>query len=400
MKYTIITCALLAYISLHCEAEETETLPTTKKWGIGVSAPTLKEAQEIAEQGDSEAQFRLGNHYLSPIGMYIRNEMGNNSMLDTSSKNDKEAIKWLTKAAANGHYQAIYSLAECYEEGNGVTSDQHKALELFESAAAISSDGIAEYSIAGIYFTQSESNLSDSDNARELIDSISSSPNPRSKEKAVFWLKKSCDKNHLGAKKALGHLYMKGNGIQKNEMMAIQLLGSCAPLSLATYYKEGKFVYKDYNKAFKWYQKAANIGDSMGMFHLGDCYGKGIGVSKNQEEAVKWYIKAAENNTSPTDGDLVAQQDARSVACYNLGAHYQQGVGVLKNDLEAYAYFFIARSFGDRYSNEIVESYESKLFNKIELEAGKLRADDLLKQIENGKILPSQKRYEQISTRP
>jgi len=399
MKHTIITCALLAFISFDCNAGETETLPTTKKWGIGVSAPTLKEVQEIAEQGDSEAQFRLGKHYLSPIGMYVRKEMGNNSILDTSSKNDKEAIKWLTKAAANGHYQAIYSLAECYEEGNGVALDQRKALELFETAAAISSDGIAEYSIAGIYFNQSKTNLSDSDNARELIDSISSSPDPKSKEKAVFWLKKSCDKNHLGAKKALGHLYMKGDGIQKNEMMAIQLLGSCDPLALATYYKEGKFVRKNDNKTFKWFQSAANIGDSMGMFHLGDCYGKGIGVGKNQEEAVKWYIKAAENNKSPTDGNLVVQQDARSAACYNLGAHYQQGVGVLKNDLEAYAYFFIARSFGDRYSNEIVEAYENNLFNKIELEAGKLRADDLIKQIENGKILPSQKGYEKISTR-
>ena len=41
-------------------------------------------------------------------------------------------------------------------------------------------------------------------------------------------------------------------------------------------------------------QKAAEQGDAMAQFNLGQCYTNGTGVEKDEQKAVEWYKKAAE----------------------------------------------------------------------------------------------------------
>ena len=66
---------------------------------------TTKELEVLAEQGDPEAQFRLGYRYKTGKGI---------------KKNYKKAIEWLTKAAMQGNSNAQYSLGTCYNRGKGV----------------------------------------------------------------------------------------------------------------------------------------------------------------------------------------------------------------------------------------------------------------------------------------
>jgi serine/threonine protein kinase len=73
-------------------------------------------------------------------------------------------------------------------------------------------------------------------------------------------------------------------------------------------------------EASKWFQKAADTGDSSGMVHIGGMYQLGMGVIQNAQTAVEWYRRAA---------------DAGSVsAMFDLGAMYENGQGV-PVDLEA-----------------------------------------------------------------
>ena len=51
---------------------------------------------------------------------------------------------------------------------------------------------------------------------------------------------------------------------------------------------------KDYGEALKWYQKAADQGNSDAQFILGFMYSKGDGVKKDYGEALKWCQKAAD----------------------------------------------------------------------------------------------------------
>ena len=59
-------------------------------------------------------------------------------------------------------------------------------------------------------------------------------------------------------------------------------------------YKNGKGVERDYQKAFEWFLKAAELGDDTAQFDVGLCYEKGYGVAVDLDEAFRWYEKAAE----------------------------------------------------------------------------------------------------------
>lgn len=92
-------------------------------------------------------------------------------------------------------------------------------------------------------------------------------------------------------------------------------------LSLANCYKSGYDVKQDYEKAFYWYQKAADAGSPSGMAELGFAYHNGRGVEKDLSESMKWYKKSAELGNS--------------WAMLNIGWRYYDGEGVTQNYEEA-----------------------------------------------------------------
>ena len=75
--------------------------------------------------------------------------------------------------------------------------------------------------------------------------------------------------------------------------------------------REWKGVEIDLEKAFYWYQKSAEAGNSNAQYNLGLCYENGKGVEIDLEKAFYWYQKSAEAGNS----------DAQ----YNLGLCYENG---------------------------------------------------------------------------
>lgn len=61
--------------------------------------------RKAAEQGDIDAQYKLGNCYYNGNGV---------------SEDKAEAVKWYRKAAEQGNVDAQYSLGNCYSNGYGV----------------------------------------------------------------------------------------------------------------------------------------------------------------------------------------------------------------------------------------------------------------------------------------
>lgn len=72
------------------------------------------------------------------------------------------------------------------------------------------------------------------------------------------------------------------------------------------YYEKGEELSKngEYNKAFEYYQKAAEKGYAQAQFYLGLCYHNGDGVEKNLSEAVIWFRKAADQGFAKAQYDL------------------------------------------------------------------------------------------------
>ncbi|GBC52681.2 kinase-like domain-containing protein [Rhizophagus irregularis DAOM 181602=DAOM 197198] len=127
--------------------------------------------------------------------------------------------------------------------------------------------------------------------------------------------------------------------------------------------KEGK--EKDLEKAFYWYQKAAENEYKDAQFKLGLCYEEGIGIEKDEAKAFYWYQKTAQQGVNN--------------AQYKLGFFYKIGKGV-KKDLEKSIYWFKKAEEGSLSATEWIEnalkyekvkliSYE-ELNNVVPLHAG------------------------------
>jgi hypothetical protein len=108
--------------------------------------------------------------------------------------------------------------------------------------------------------------------------------------------------------------------------------------NLAIFYEETE---KNLEKAFYWYQKAAENGDEKAMFNLALYYENGKGTKKNLKKAFCWYQKAAENGNEK--------------AIFNLAICYKNGKGTEKNLEKAF------------YWQKVAESNELSFKNIIEL---------------------------------
>lgn len=81
---------------------------------------------------------------------------------------------------------------------------------------------------------------------------------------------------------------------------------------------------------------AAEHGESMAQYFLGQMYRKGEGVAKDPAQAADWYRKAAEHNNR--------------LAQYNLGWMYDTGDGFKRNLDEAVSWYTKAARSGDKYA--------------------------------------------------
>ena len=102
-------------------------------------------------------------------------------------------------------------------------------------------------------------------------------------------------------------------------------------------YENGtQYLKEDKSKAFEFYSKCAELGNTDALYAVGRCYKFGIGVIKNFKKAVEYYTKAADQG----------HKDAQ----YHLGNRYFYGEGVTKSYERAVEYYTKAAEQGHRYA--------------------------------------------------
>ena len=68
---------------------------------------------------------------------------------------------------------------------------------------------------------------------------------------------------------------------------------------LASMYRTGRGINKDYEIAFQLMRQAAQQGHIKAEYNLGMMYDQGLGTERNVEQAKYWYQQAATSNYTP-----------------------------------------------------------------------------------------------------
>ena len=282
-------------------------------YGKGVDQDYTKAVEwytKSAEQGDSDAQWLLGDMY----------EYGRGIEQDYDA-----AIGWYTESAKQGNSTGQWRIGQMYEHSKGVDQDYTKAFEWYTKSAE-QDNSVGQWSLGCLY-----------ELGQGTIQNC---------VKAVELYSMSADQGDSQGQYNLARVLYFGIGIEKSKEKAIKLLrlseaqdDNLAPWLLGIIYQ----LENDYDKSLECLKKALSEGYRYAAISIGDLYKDGLGVEQNGEKAKEYYLQADE-----ADG------------LDSLGNLYLQGCEGIEQDVEtAYEYFKKAEAKGKdcNLSIEMCEKY-------------------------------------------
>lgn len=299
----------------------------------------IEEMKKRAENGDIEAQCRLGRFYADKfdheqsIKWYrLAAEKGNDEAqrylgdlfyygVSGIEENRPEAAKWQRAVAERGYYRSQYNMGRICETGDGVQKDEKEAARWYRLAAEQSYE-FAQKKMGDMYVGGIGVPVDNTEAAKWYVLAIHNGSTEAYKElvkikdveDAVKWSLSSAEKGDAESMYILGMKYFRGWGVQYDIDKAIELLEAAAELGLVyaqrnigEIYLDGvqghnpdyshyDIIPVDLEKAFKWFKLAAEQNDAVSQFKLGSMYEEGKVVNKDQNEANRLYELAAEQN--------------------------------------------------------------------------------------------------------
>ena len=232
-------------------------------------AKALIEFRALAERGNTDAQYNLGQMYRQGEGV---------------PQDDAEAVRWYRLAAEKGDADAQYNLGQMYRQGIGVPQDAAEAVKWYRLAAK-----------------QGYANAQAKLKAMDIKESV-----PKNNAKVVKRTDLAVKKNDTHEQVKPHPVHGKDKGAPQGDAettkrirVAAEQGDAKAQLNLGLMYDLGQGVPQDFKEAVKWYRLAAEQGDAKAQFNLGVAYDQGRGVPKDYKEAVKWYRLSTEVSRKP-----------------------------------------------------------------------------------------------------
>lgn len=191
----------------------------------------------------SYAQETFDDHMLKSIGLDTPEEYFRRGYNELERGNYDKAINYLMKAHKKGSLEASYWIGECLYNGWGIEKDQRQSLEYIQYAA--NKGQIDACFVLGMWYC----NGVEIGNLTILADI----------NRGMEWLKIASDKNHSDAQWYLGDCY---------------------------------YIKGDYETAFKWYKKSADLNNLMGIKRVGVRLMDGDGVIQDLVLAERYIMQA------------------------------------------------------------------------------------------------------------
>ena len=332
----------------------------------------LKYIKKSAEQGNSIAQFFLGSVYLGKLGI---------------EKNYDEAVKWFKKSAEQGDENGMLGLAGMYLYGLSVPKDIKRAIILLEKASdkgsSESSKQLGDMYNKGLGVAKDQQKAQSyykkvkeqkEQEKRKLIQQAREFEKKWKKTNQNSYNNQTTEEIHIDIKKIeklaengdsnaqffVGRAYLLGKDVNKDTQKALKFLkksseqgNSTSQVVLATAYLGKIGIKENYDEAVKWFKKSAEQGDKNGMMGLAGMYLYGLSVPKDIKKAISLLKKASDKGSSESSK--------------LLGDIYNEGFGVVKDQQKAQSYYQKAKEQEEQEERERIQQMEnfSKKFDKM-----------------------------------
>lgn len=258
--------------------------------------------QQLASQGDPQAQYLLANRYRAGLA--------------GAAPDRQQAAAWYQKAAEQGHAPAQVNLGVMYANGRGLAHSDERAVHWYR-AAAEQGDAVAQNNL-GLMLAEGRAVAQD--------DAL-----------AVQWFRRSAEQGESAGQYSLGLMLVQGRaGAQPDAgAQALQWFERAArqghleaQFNAAMMHAEGAVVTQSMAQAAHWFEQAALQGHAAAQSNLGVLYAGGQGVKSSHGKAAQWFERAAEQ------GHTLAQS--------NLASLYARGQGVRASPSESYFWLLLA----------------------------------------------------------
>ena len=181
----------------------------------------------------------------------------------------------------------------------------------------------------------------------------------------------------------LSQMYERGEGVPPNYAEALKWSAKARKTAeqgdAETQFKMGVRYHKmkDYDKAAKWYEMAAEQGHAKAQDKLGEMYANGEGVRQDYDKAARWLWKAKQ-------GDDKSPQVKKLL----IALMYTAAGRVRGNKVEGYAWFLLAKANGHEEVSKGLEEALSGVISACEeilaaeqIKKGQARAAELARLI-------------------
>jgi TPR repeat protein len=143
------------------------------------------------------------------------------------------------------------------------------------------------------------------------------------------------DQGNAVAQEILGFMYARGEGVQRDDAVALHWFTLAAEagraeaqFELGRIYRDGLGITADGKAALLWFRRAAEQGKTDACNSVGELYLGQRGIPADPMAALEWFFRAAEGGSAP--------------AMYNIGLRYAEGQGVDRDEIEAFKWFVLA----------------------------------------------------------